>query len=153
TWALVEYFKTGAATTLGVASGAVAGLVAITPASGYVTPVGAIVIGIAAGALCYLALQIKFRFNFDDALDVVAVHLVGGVLGALLLGVLARASVNGVAGGATQLGRQALSVVIALVWSFVLSYVIARILDATIGLRASEDQERRGLDISLHDEQ
>jgi Amt family ammonium transporter len=152
-WAFVEKMKTGSATTLGVASGAVAGLVAITPAAGFVTPVGSIVIGVAAGVICYLALQIKFKFNFDDSLDVIAVHLVGGILGSLLLGVLASDQINTVAGGVAQLGKQAISVGIAFVYSFGLSYILALVLKATIGLRATEEQERRGLDISLHDEQ
>ncbi len=152
-WALMEHWRTGAATTLGVASGAVAGLVAITPAAGFVDPLGAVIIGLAAGVICYFALQIKFRFNFDDALDVVAVHLVGGVIGALLIGVLARESIGGTGAGVEQFGRQALSVVVAFAYSFILTYVIARILDFTMGIRASEEEERRGLDVTLHDEQ
>ena len=152
-WALVERLRSGAPTTLGVASGAVAGLVAITPAAGFVTPIGAIAIGLGAGVVCYLALQLKFMFNFDDSLDVIAVHLVGGILGSLLLGLLASDTINTVAGGVEQLGKQAISVGIAIVYSFVLSYVIAMALKMTIGLRVAEDQERRGLDISLHEEQ
>jgi Amt family ammonium transporter len=152
-WAGMEQWRAGAPTTLGVASGAVAGLVAITPAAGFVNPMGAVIIGLAAGVICYLALQIKFRFNFDDSLDVIAVHLVGGILGALLLGILADEAIGGVAGGAEQLGRQAISVVVAFAYSFVLSYALARILDATMGIRVNEEQERRGLDLTLHDEQ
>ena len=89
----------------------------------------------------------------DDALDVVAVHLVGGVIGALLIGVLARESIGGTGAGVEQFGRQALSVVVAFAYSFILTYVIARILDFTMGIRASEEEERRGLDVTLHDEQ
>ncbi|MEZ4502062.1 MAG: ammonium transporter [Dehalococcoidia bacterium] len=152
-WAGMEQWRAGAPTTLGVASGAVAGLVAITPAAGFVNPMGAVIIGLAAGVICFLSLQIKFRFNFDDSLDVIAVHLVGGILGALLLGILADEAIGGVAGSAEQFGRQALSVVVAFAYSFVLSYALARILDATIGIRVTEDQERRGLDLTLHDEQ
>jgi len=158
-WAGMEQWRAGAPTTLGVASGAVAGLVAITPAAGFVNPMGAVVIGLAAGAICFLSLQIKFRFNFDDSLDVIAVHLVGGILGALLVGLLADQTIaaasgfDDVTGGAEQFGRQALSVVVAFAYSFVLSYALARILDATIGIRVTEDQERRGLDLTLHDEQ
>ena len=152
-WALVEKLKTGSATTLGVASGAVAGLVAITPAAGFVTPMGAIAIGVAAGAICYLALQIKFAFNFDDSLDVIAVHLVGGILGSLLLGFLASDQINTVAGGVDQFIKQLESVVIALVYSFGLSYILAMAIKMTIGLRVTEEEERRGLDITLHDEQ
>ena len=152
-WALMEQVRQGSPTTLGVASGAVAGLVAITPAAGFVNPIGAVIIGIAAGVICYLALQLKFKFNFDDSLDVVAVHFVGGVLGALLLGILADEAIGGIAGSVEQLGRQALSVGIAIAYSFIISYALARILDAIMGLRVTEDAERRGIDISLHDEQ
>ena len=153
TWIVVEWLTAGKPTTLGVASGAVAGLVAITPAAGFVGPLEAILIGIAAGAVCYWALRIKFRFGFDDSLDVVAVHLVGGVVGSVLLGVLADADIGGVAGGFDQLLRQAASVVIAVAYSFIVSYVLLRIIQATIGLRVTEEEERRGLDLSLHDEQ
>ena len=153
TWIVVEWLTAGKPTTLGVASGAVAGLVAITPAAGFVGPLEAILIGIAAGAVCYWALRIKFRFGFDDSLDVVAVHLVGGVVGSILLGILADADIGGVAGGFEQLGRQGASVLIAVAYSFIVSYVLLRIIGATIGLRVTEEEERRGLDLSLHDEQ
>jgi len=159
-WALMEQVRHGKATTLGFASGAVAGLVAITPASGFVGPGGAVAIGAAAGVICFLALQIKFAFNFDDALDVVAVHLVGGILGSLLVGVFADAELNPASkdglffgGGVDQLGRQAAAVGIALVYSFVVTYVLGRILDAVMGLRVAEQDERRGLDLALHEEQ
>ena len=153
TWVVVEWLTAGKPTTLGVASGAVAGLVAITPAAGFVGPLEAILIGIAAGAVCYWALRIKFRFGFDDSLDVVAVHLMGGVVGSILLGVLADADIGGVAGSFDQLLRQGASVVIAVAYSFIVSYVLLRIIQATIGLRVTEEEERRGLDLSLHDEQ
>ena len=150
---VVEWLTAGKPTTLGVASGAVTGQVAITPAAGFVGPLEAILIGIAAGAVCYWALRIKFRFGFDDSLDVVAVHLMGGVVGSILLGVLADADIGGVAGSFDQLLRQAASVVIAVAYSFIVSYVLLRIIQATIGLRVTEEEERRGLDLSLHDEQ
>ena len=153
TWTVIEGMRHGKPTTLGFASGAVAGLVAITPAAGFVSPLSAVVIGIAAGAICFYALQLKFRFNFDDSLDVVAVHLVGGIIGALLLGVLANEAIGGVAGSFEQLMRQAASVVVALVFSFVVTYILAKAIDATIGLRVTEDQERQGLDLALHEEQ
>ena len=157
TWALAEQFKHGRPTTLGFATGAVAGLVAITPAAGFVSPLWALVIGVAAGAICFLALQIKFRYGFDDSLDVVAVHMVGGIVGALLLGLFAEAAIGGTDGlffgNAEQLLRQAISIVVALVFSFVATYVIAVIIDKTMGLRVSEDEERRGLDVALHEEQ
>ena len=157
-WVIAEAIRHGKPTTLGFASGAVAGLVAITPAAGFVSPLGAIAIGLAAGVICFAALQLKFRFNFDDSLDVVAVHLVGGIVGALAIGLIAEQAIGGVGGLLThgdiaQLGRQALSIGVALVYSFVVSYVLARIIDAVIGLRVNEDQERRGLDLALHDEQ
>ncbi len=157
TWALAEQFKHGRPTTLGFASGAVAGLVAITPAAGFVSPLWALVIGAAAGLICFLALQIKFRYGFDDSLDVVAVHMVGGIVGALLLGLFAEAAIGGTDGAffgnVEQLLRQAISIVVALVFSFVVTYLIAVIIDRTMGLRVSEDEERRGLDVALHEEQ
>ena len=148
-WLLVEKLINGHTTTLGFASGAVAGLVAITPAAGFVDPFGALIIGLAAGAICFYALKIKSTFNFDDSLDVVAVHLVGGVVGSLLVGILA---VDGVGGG-EQFGIQLISVLIAIVFTGVLTFVIATIIDRTIGLRAGEDDEQQGLDLRLHNEQ
>jgi Amt family ammonium transporter len=156
-WVLAEVFTQGKPTTLGFASGAVAGLVAITPAAGFVSPMSAIVIGAVAGFVCFWALRLKFRFNFDDSLDVVAVHLVGGMIGALLLGLLAEERFGGVNGlffgEPKQFARQLASVAIALSYSFVVSYALARILDAVIGLRVNEAEERAGLDLSLHEEQ
>ncbi len=157
TWAIVEWMTTGKPSTLGVASGAVAGLVAITPAAGFVGPLAAIAIGIAAGAICYWALRLKFRYNFDDSLDVVAVHLVGGVIGSVLLGVFADATIGGqdglLYGNSGQLIRQVAAVGIAIAYSFVVSYVLLSIIKATIGIRVSEQEERQGLDLALHDEQ
>ena len=124
-WLLVEKLINGHTTTLGFASGAVAGLVAITPAAGFVDPFGALIIGLAAGVICFYALKIKSTFNFDDSLDVVAVHLVGGVVGSLLVGILA---VDGVGGG-EQFGIQLISVLIAIVFTGVLTFVIATIID------------------------
>ena len=107
--------------------------------------------------ICFAALQLKFRFGFDDSLDVVAVHMVGGIVGALLLGLFAEEAIGGTDGlffgAAGQLLRQAGSIVIVLLWSGILTYVIAIILDRTIGLRVTEDEERRGLDVTLHEEQ
>ena len=153
TWIIVEIIKNGKPTSLGFACGAVAGLVAITPAAGFVTPLSAIIIGIAAGAICFYALQLKFRFKFDDALDVVAVHLVGGIIGALLLGILADEAIGGVAGNAEQLLRQGASIVVTLAFSFVVTYILAKVIDATIGLRVNEADEQQGLDLALHGEQ
>ena len=157
TWVLAEQVMHGRPTTLGFASGVVAGLVAITPAAGFVSPLWALVIGVAAGLICFAALTIKFRFRFDDSLDVVAVHLVGGIVGSLLLGLFAEASIGGVDGlfygNAELLWRQAASVAIAFGFSFVVSYVLAVVIDRTMGLRVSEEEEHSGLDIALHEEQ
>ncbi len=159
-WLLMEQFQHGKPTTLGFASGAVAGLVAITPAAGFVGYLAAVAIGVAAGVVCYLALQIKFALNFDDALDVVAVHLVGGILGSLLTGVFSESRINPsvldglfFGGGFTQLIRQTIAVVVAFGFSFIISFVLLKLVDAVIGLRITEAEERRGLDISLHEEQ
>ena len=158
-WLVVEKLRSGHATTLGACSGAVAGLVAITPCAGFVGGMAPIVIGAAAGVVCFLALQIKFRFGLDDSLDVVAVHLVGGILGSILLGFFADKSVNtagadGVffGGGAKLLGNQVLAVVATLVFSFAVSYAIGYVLKRTIGLRVSDEDELVGLDQTQHAE-
>jgi Amt family ammonium transporter len=158
-WLVVERIRGGHATTLGGASGAVAGLVAITPCAGFVSAGSAIVIGALAGGVCFLAISIKRRFGFDDALDVIAVHLVGGILGSLLLGLFADTGVNPAAfdgvfagGGAELLTNQVIAVGATIVFSFVLSYAIARVIDVTIGLRVDEADEYTGLDLSQHAE-
>jgi Amt family ammonium transporter len=158
-WLLVERVKGGHPTTLGAASGAVAGLVAITPCAGFVGTMSAIVIGFLAGVVCFLAIQLKFRFRYDDALDVVGVHLVGGILGSLLLGLFADAGINALGadglfagGGLSLLGKQLLAVGATLVWSFVISFLLAKAIDATIGLRVTADQEAEGLDVTQHAE-
>jgi Amt family ammonium transporter len=155
-WVAAEWRKTGAPTTLGAASGAVAGLVAITPAAGFVGPGAAFLFGLLAGVVCYFAVSLKFRFGFDDSLDVVGVHMVGGIVGSLLLGVLAQASVGGVDGALfgefATLWYQFVGVVTVLVFSFVVSWLIAKAVDATVGLRATDQEETQGLDITAHDE-
>jgi Amt family ammonium transporter len=159
-WLLVEKLKDGHATTLGGASGAVAGLVAITPCAGFVGGMAPLYIGLIAGAVCYLALGLKKAFGFDDSLDVVAVHLVGGLVGSLLLGFFADAAINpavvneGVflGGGASLLWDQVVASVVTLAYSFVVSLVIAKAIDLTIGLRISDDAEDEGLDLSQHAE-
>ncbi len=156
-WILCEKFRDGHSTTLGAASGAVAGLVAITPACGFVSPMGSIVIGLLAGIICCLATSLKHIFKFDDALDVVGVHLVGGILGALLIGFFGTAMVNGqngffYNGGWTLLGHQALAVVAVVAYSFVVTYILALIMEKTVGLRVSEEDEAAGLDLSQHAE-
>jgi Amt family ammonium transporter len=127
--------------------------VAITPAAGFVGPLGAMLLGLIAGVVCFYALRLKFLLNLDDSLDVIAVHLVGGIIGSVLLGILAEEAYGGLVGSVEQLGRQALSVVIALVYSFVVTFIIAKALDMTMGIRATEDEERGGLDLALHEEQ
>lgn len=158
-WIVVEQIRDGKPTTLGAASGAIAGLVAITPACGYVDPMGALVIGIAAGVICAMATSLKFRFGFDDSLDVVGVHLVGGIVGTLLIGFFATSSVNSSGGdglfhggGLNQLWRQAVAAGSVLVYSFVLAYVIGWIINKTIGFRISAEAETVGVDEAEHAE-
>jgi Amt family ammonium transporter len=160
-WLVVERIKSGHATTLGAASGAVAGLVAITPCAGFVGGMAPVYIGAIAGAVCYLGLNIKKIFRFDDSLDVVAVHLVGGLVGSILLGFFADASVNPavadeglfLGGGAGLLGDQIIASVATLVYSFVASFIIGKVIDAVMGLRVSAADEEAGLDITQHAEQ
>ncbi|ARZ67631.1 ammonium transporter [Streptomyces albireticuli] len=147
-WLAYERVRHGAFTTLGAASGAVAGLVAITPAGAAVGAFGAILIGLVAGAVCAWAVGIKFKLGFDDSLDVVGVHLVGGVIGTLLVGLLATDGV----GGLTQLGRQAAGAFSVMAYSFVVSWLLAELVDRTIGLRAAEDDELGGIDQAFHAE-
>ncbi|MGH9068475.1 MAG: ammonium transporter [Acidimicrobiales bacterium] len=156
-WILVERLRGGKPSTLGAASGAVAGLVAITPACGFVGVVGATVIGLAAGAVCPLAVTLKHRMGLDDALDVGGVHLVGGVVGALLVGVLGSSAVGGVngllhGGGLALLGHQAVAVAVVGSYSFGVSFALAKALDAVMGLRVSPEDEARGLDAAQHGE-
>ena len=158
-WMLTEKIRDGHATTLGAASGAVAGLVAITPACGFVSPMGSIAIGIAAGVVCALATGLKTKLGYDDALDVVGVHLIGGILGALSIGLFATKLTNSAGtngffykGGWTLMGHQAVAVLAVVAYSFVATYILAQIIDKTIGLRVSEEAESIGLDLSQHAE-
>ena len=159
-WLLVEQIKEGKPTTLGAASGAVAGLVAITPCAGFVGGMAPIIIGLAAGVLCVLAIRLKFRFGYDDSLDVVGVHLVGGIVGGLLLGFFADAKVNKLVtnegvflgGGFSLLWYQFVACAVTFAFSFVASFIIAKVIDKTIGLRVSEEDEAEGLDFSQHAE-
>ncbi|HEV7862941.1 MAG TPA: ammonium transporter [Acidimicrobiia bacterium] len=158
-WLVVERVKGGHATTLGAASGAVAGLVAITPCAGYVGGISPILIGFAAGAVCFLAIQLKFRLGYDDALDVIGVHLVGGILGSLMVGLFADKAVNPLGGdglffggGLELLGYQAVAVLATLVWSGVVSFVLAKVISGTIGLRCTDEEEAVGLDLTQHAE-
>jgi Amt family ammonium transporter len=153
-WLLAERIKGGHATTLGAASGCVAGLVAITPCAGFVNPMASVAIGFIAGVLCLLFVQLKFKLGYDDSLDVVAVHLVGGMTGSLLLGVFATEASGGLlaGGGASLLGKQFVAVAATFIWSFVVSFVLAKMIDATMGLRVPPDDEEQGLDLSQHSE-
>jgi Amt family ammonium transporter len=160
-WLVVERIKGGHATTLGGASGAVAGLVAITPCAGFVGGLAPVAIGAIAGGVCYLAIALKFRYGYDDALDVVAVHLVGGIIGSVLLGLFADANVNpagtdGVfsGGGWHLFGEQVLAVAVVFVFSFVMSGAIGIVLKRLLpgGIRVSEEEEYGGLDLALHSE-
>ena len=159
-WILVEKIRDGKPTTLGAASGAVAGLVAITPAAGFVTPMGSIAIGLIAGTICCLAVGLKYKLKFDDSLDVVAVHLVGGISGALLIGFFADKSVNSLGadgvfngGGWSQLGKQALAVGAVVGYSFVATLIIALVLNVVFRkMRMTEDAQLEGMDAVLHGE-
>ncbi|MFD7014416.1 ammonium transporter [Streptomyces sp. NPDC059161] len=157
-WLLYEKVRHGSFTTLGAASGAVAGLVAITPSGGCVSPLGAIAIGLIAGVLCAMAIGLKYRFGFDDSLDVVGVHMVGGIAGSLLVGLFATGGVQSTAkglfygGGLDQLGKQAIGVGAVLGYSLVVSAVLAFALDKTIGMRVPEDDEVLGIDQVEHAE-
>ncbi|HLM63176.1 MAG TPA: ammonium transporter [Acidimicrobiales bacterium] len=158
-WLVVERFQSGHATTLGGASGAVAGLVAITPCAGFVGGLAPIAIGFVAGAVCMLAVGLKIRFGYDDSLDVVGVHLVGGFVGTILLGLFADSAVNELGfdglffgGGADLLVDQLVAAAATIAYSFTVSFLIAKVLDVVIGIRVSEDDENAGLDVTQHAE-
>jgi Amt family ammonium transporter len=159
TWMFIEWFRNGKPTAVGLATGAVAGLVAITPASGKAGPMGAIVLGIIAAIMCYFgATTLKKMLGYDDSLDVFGVHGVGGIVGALLTGVVADASFmgSGLAEGrsiTTQVGYQALSVLVTIGWSGIVSAVALGAIKATIGLRVSDEVENLGLDLAEHGEE
>jgi Amt family ammonium transporter len=157
TWMLVEWMMRKKPTVIGICSGAVAGLVAITPASGFVGPVGAICIGIAAGVVCYWGVTgLKHMFGYDDSLDAFGVHGVGGIVGALLTGVFAVEQYGGTAGllegNAMQVINQAEGIVIVIVYDAIVSLIILKIVDIMIGLRVTDEIEREGLDLALHGE-
>jgi ammonium transporter, Amt family len=157
TWMLVEWVCRGKPTVIGICSGAVAGLVAITPASGFVGPVGSMAIGVAAGVLCYWGVTgLKRMLGADDALDCFGVHGVGGIVGALLTGVFAISEYGGtsglIEGNAAQIINQIQGIVIVLVYGAVVSLILLKIIDAVIGLRVSDEVEREGLDLALHSE-
>jgi Amt family ammonium transporter len=159
-WVITEWWRIGKPTNLGAASGIVAGLVAVTPAAGYVSGIAPIIIGLAAGVICRYAVSLKSKFSYDDALDVVGVHFVGGLVGSLLIGLFSNPEYFGAefgagifyGGDATLLIEQAIANGAAIVWSFILTFVIMKVLDATIGVRAEEQVELTGLDLALHSE-
>jgi len=158
-WLLVEKLRDGHATSLGAASGAVAALVAITPACAFVAPWGAIIIGLLAGVICAFAVTLKYRLGYDDSLDVVGVHLVGGIVGCLLIGFFATTEVNALGkdgvlygGGWGLLGVQAIGALAVMAYSFIITLILAFIIKATIGLRISRDDEQSGIDVAAHAE-
>jgi Amt family ammonium transporter len=157
-WLSVEQIRDGRPTTFGAASGVVAGLVAITPSCGTVNTLGAAVVGVAAGIVCSFAIGLKFRFGYDDSLDVVGVHFVGGVVGVLLIGFLATAVMTGgpqglfYGGGLAQLGKQALAMVVVAAYAFIMSFGLAKLIDRTIGFRLSPEDETAGVDFTQHAE-
>jgi len=158
-WILVEKIRNGHPTTLGAASGAVSGLVAITPACAFVAPWAAVVIGFIAGVLCSLAVSLKYKFGFDDSLDVVGVHLVGGIWGSLSIGFFGASAVNSVGvngllygGGAALLGKQAMGVALVAAYSFIATLIIGYAIEKTIGFRVKKDSEVEGIDLNEHAE-
>ena len=156
-WMFAEWITRGKPSVLGIASGAVAGLVAITPASGFVLPSGALILGLAAGAGCFFAVTwLKHKLGYDDALDVFGVHGIGGIIGAILTGVFAVEAVGGtpglLEGNGAQIGLQLYGVGVTIAYSAVVTFILAKLVGAVMGLRVEEDDEREGLDISLHGE-
>jgi Amt family ammonium transporter len=156
-WMFGEWITRGKPSVLGIISGAVAGLVAITPASGYVGPTGALVIGIAAGIIClWSVVWVKHKLGFDDSLDAFGVHGVGGIVGAVLTGVFAKEAIGGtpglLEGNAGQVATQVYGIVATIVWSAVASFIILKVVDVIVGLRVSREVEVEGLDINLHGE-
>jgi Amt family ammonium transporter len=157
-WMIVEWASKGNPTVLGAASGAVAGLATITPASGFVGPFAAVIIGLVTGTLCYYAVNLKTRWGYDDSLDVVGVHGVGSTWGILATGLFASKAINAAGnnglffGNPSLLGIQALSMVSVWIYSFVVTFIILKVLDWTMGLRVTEDHEISGLDLSQHGE-
>jgi len=152
-WLVVEKLKDGKATSIGAASGAVAGLVAITPACASLTPGWSLVLGLVAGAVCALAIDLKFRLGFDDSLDVVGIHLVGGLIGTLYLGIFARDTGLIYSGSFEQLGIQAVAAFSVLIYSFVLAFVIGLAIEKTIGFRVKNEDEVAGIDLAIHGEE
>ena len=152
-WLVVEKIKDGKPTSVGAASGAVAGLVAITPACAALTPGYAIVLGIVAGVICALAIELKFKLGFDDSLDVVGIHLVGGLVGTLFLGFFANGTGLVYSGSFTQLLVQAIAAFGVLIYSFVLAFIIGFAIEKTMGFRVKNEDEIAGIDTVIHGEE
>jgi Amt family ammonium transporter len=157
TWVLASYLHKGKVSVVGAACGAVAGLVAITPASGFVTAGGAVIIGLVVGVVCYSATLLRSRLKIDDALDVFAVHGVGGTFGALATGVFATAAIQEgysglIDGNVGQLGTQVIAIAAAIGYAVVATFVIVKLTDVILGIRVKSDQEEAGLDLSVHGE-
>ncbi len=158
-WVLVEWLHYGKPTSLGAASGAIAGLATITPAAGFVGPNAAVAIGALAGIICYLAVMAKNKFGYDDSLDVVGIHGVGGLIGTLCVGIFASKAIN--PGGAngllfgnpSLLGTQVLGVLVVGIYTLVVSFILLKLIDAIFGLRLSPEDEVAGLDLSEHSEE
>ena len=164
-WIIVEWIRDGKPTMVGASSGAVAGLVAITPACGFISPLGSVILGLIAGAVCALAVSLKYRFGYDDSLDVVGVHFVGGWIGSLSIGFFATVTTNPnitgalgaseglfYGGGLTQLGRQFAGSAVVTVFSFGIAWLLGTAIDKTIGFRASTEAEVEGIDLAEHAE-
>lgn len=159
-WMLAEWLRTGKPTVLGVISGAVGGLVAITPAAGFVLPGNALIIGLITGVVCFWsATSLKHLLGYDDSLDAFGVHGVGGIVGALLTGVFAYgplsatdANPTGIVGSLHQLVVQSEAVIVTILWCGAVSFILLKVIDMTMGLRVTADQELEGLDMSLHGE-
>ena len=158
-WVVMEWITRGQATTLGAASGAIAGLATITPTAGFVGPNSAIIVGCLGGVFCFLAVSSKSRFGLDDSLDVVGIHGVGGILGTLCLGLFASTAVNPggadgllFGGGMAQLGKQALGVAVVSVYTFVVSWVLFKVIHVSMGMRLLEEDEVQGMDSTEHSE-
>jgi Amt family ammonium transporter len=159
TWTALSWLVSGKPSVVGAAAGAVAGMVAITPAAGFVTTMGAVAIGVGAGALCYIAVRLRAKIGLDDSLDVIGVHGVGGMWGAIATGIFCYVSVNAAGadgliagGGVDQIGKQLVAVGATLAYSFVVTFVLLKVLDMVMGLRVSEEDENAGLDASQHGE-
>ncbi len=157
-WVVIEWLHRGKPTMFGAATGSIAGLATITPASGFVGPMSALIIGLAAGSICYISLNIKGKLGYDDSLDAFGVHGVGGILGTLGAGFLAQKAINPAGadglffGNSHQLLVQAISIVVAIVYSFTITVILLKLLDVTLGLRITDEEEVLGLDLSQHEE-